>query len=158
MKKPKGKGFTIIELLVVIAVIALLASIILINVNYIRAQSADSKTKAQMSAMRAASANYYDSHDNNYGPDNNSADCAAGSTGMAQDVDSGFMSLVLASNYTDSIPPTCTTDGTVTDPATKWSAYKQLKANTNYFCVDSAGAAKEEPDTWTPPAGGDPCP
>jgi len=154
-------GFTIIELLVVVAVIALLASIVLISVNAIRAQSSDSKTKAQLSAMRAVASNYFDGQNpNNYGPDANSADCAAGTTGMAQDDVSGFKALVAPENYSDGISPTCTTDAAITanNEATKWSAYHTLKATTNIFCVDSTGAAKEEPSTWTAPVDGEPCP
>ncbi len=156
-----SKGFTIIELLIVIAIIAVLASIVLINVNFIRAQSADSKTKAQMAALRPAAANYYDApNPNNYGSDINSADCAAGSTGMAQDTASGFKTLVAPESYSDGVAPVCTTDAAVApnNEATKWSAWHSLKATTNLFCVDSTGAAKEEPSSWTAPTNGDPCP
>ena len=153
----KTKGFTIIELLVVVAIIALLASIVLINVNSIRAQAADSKTKAQLSALRAAAESYYDANDSNYGLDTvAAADCATG--GMGLDVDSGFASLVLAESYSDMVAPTCTTDAVDgVSVATRWSAYKQLKASSNFFCVDSTGAA-EEPPTWTAPVAGEPCP
>lgn len=154
----QSKGFTIIELLVVVAIIALLASIILINVNAIRAQAADSKTKSQMSSLRAAAESYYNDNGNNYGLDTTAAmDCATG--GMAADTgDSGFPGLVAASAYSDGILPTCTTDAVDgVSVATQWSAYKQLKASTNYFCVDSKGTA-EEPPTWTAPVNGGPCP
>jgi len=151
----KSKGFTIIELLVVVAIIAVLASIVLINVNAIRNKASDAKTKAQMSALRAAAATYYDSNSNNYGPATAAAaNCTTG--GMGSDTASGFASLVAGASYSDAVAPTCTTDATISNVATRWSASHTLKASANHFCVDSTGAAKEQ--AAAAPAAGAPCP
>lgn len=62
----KQKGFTLIELLVVIAVIALLASIILVTVNWVRAKARDGRRKADLHQIQLALGMYYD--DNNQYP------------------------------------------------------------------------------------------
>src|SRR3989344_8049235 len=108
MTKNKSRGFTIIELLVVVAIIAVLASIVLINVNAIRNKASDAKTKAQMSALRAAAATYYDSNSNNYGTGTAAGvDCDVSATGSMAWIDStntsGFPSLVAAGAYSDGI-------------------------------------------------------
>jgi len=151
-------GFTIIELLVVVAIIAVLASIVLINVNAIRAKAADAKTEAQMAALRPAAATYYDSNANNYGPATAAAaNCTTG--GMGLDTASGFANLVLAASYSNAVAPTCSTDSTVANVATRWSAWHTLQATAGTaFCVDSTGQGKVEPSGWTPPTTGASCP
>ena len=169
LKKNKNKlltGFTIIELLVVVAIIAVLASIVLINVNAIRNKATDAKTKAQMSSLRSAAATYYDPpNPNNYGAGTAAGgDCDVSASGSMAWTDptntSGFAGLIAVSAYSDTIAPTCTTDATAVPVkvATKWSACKTLKETGKWFCVDSTGAAKVESSTCLTLTAGAPCP
>lgn len=50
----KRCGFTLIELLVVIAIIGLLASIVMINLNSVRAKARDAKRKVEFEQLRNA--------------------------------------------------------------------------------------------------------
>lgn len=58
-EKIKNKAFTIIELLVVIAIIAVLAAIVLVNVNSFRAKDRDARRKADMVQMQKALLAYF---------------------------------------------------------------------------------------------------
>lgn len=58
--KQKTPGFTLIELLVVISVIGLLASVILIALNGVRAKARDAKRKADLRQISTALEFYYD--------------------------------------------------------------------------------------------------
>lgn len=70
------KGFTLIELLVVIAIIGLLASIVLINLNKVRAKARDGKRLSDMNAIIKALEMYYD--DNEIWPARTADGCCDG--------------------------------------------------------------------------------
>ncbi len=57
----KSKGFTIVELLVVIAIIAVLASIVLVNVTQYINRGRDAAIRGNMSTILVNSAVFYDS-------------------------------------------------------------------------------------------------
>ena len=58
----KQKGFTLIELLVVIAIIGILATIVLVSVNSVRAKARDSRRKADLRQIKIGLEMYYDEH------------------------------------------------------------------------------------------------
>lgn len=66
MKMKDNKAFTIIELLVVIAVVAVLASIVLVNVSSIKSKARDATIKADMTSFFKLALDYYEQH-GNYG-------------------------------------------------------------------------------------------
>lgn len=60
----KNRGFTLIELLVVIAVIGVLATIVMVSVNDLRARARDDRRAADMKAIRDALSMYQVQHMN----------------------------------------------------------------------------------------------
>lgn len=147
------RGFTLIELLVVIAIIGILASIILASLNSARQKGISSKISAQLANFRSAAESYYSDH-SNYGSDNTAGNnvCSVGASDT-----SGLYNLEQASNYPDGVAPTCTTNAGVSSAASQWSVYHVL-ADGSFYCVDSTGASRNEPSSWTAPTAGAACP
>jgi len=120
----KKRGFTLIELLVVIAIIGILATIVLVSLNNARNKAKDAAVKADLSSLRAVAELYAQDHNNSYNNFSTSNEAGRISTAIGN---LGY-SVVWGKNVADS-----------------WVACAQLKAPTptTYFCVDSAGNAKE---------------
>lgn len=119
------KGFTIIELLVVIAIIAVLASIVLVNVTQYIAKGKDAAIKGNMGTILTNAAIYYDGQSpSTYVGFITGTSCNAGST-------------------TFTAPRVAITNagGTVTCPgstATAWCTTTTLNQG-GTWCVDSTG-------------------
>ncbi len=58
----RRKGFTLIELLVVIAILGILASMVLVALSSSRGKAQSAKIKAELSQIRNAAEDWYDSH------------------------------------------------------------------------------------------------
>ena len=131
----KGRGFTLIELLVVVTIISLLTSIVLVSLNSARTKGADSAIKTNLNNARPQAELYHANNTDSYGtsgyPNTGTGICSSAvlpaGTGIYQ---------MLSAADAQSANVDC---DSIT---TAWAAQAQLIASTNFYCVDSAGAAK----------------
>jgi len=133
----KQKGFTIIELIVVIAIIAVLASIVLVNVTQYINKGKDSAIKGNLATLSTNAAVYYD-------------DTAKGNgdyTGFTADTATGCASPIATAITTAGGTLVCA-ETTTTGAA--WCGCSQEKVDTaKYYCVDSTGTKIENTTACT---------
>jgi prepilin-type N-terminal cleavage/methylation domain-containing protein len=114
----KTKGFTIIELIVVIAIIAVLASIVLVNVTSYINKSRDSSIKANLATILVNATDYFYKNSN-------------------------YTSFETSSGYT--VPAAMLTNSPISSTptyvgiATAFCVKATLKDGTTVYCVDSTG-------------------
>lgn len=115
MKSTLKRGFTLIELLVVIAIIGILASVVLASLNSARDKGTDAANKSNLNNMRAQAEILYD--------------------------DNGDYDGVCALEGVTAAGAACNEAGD--DSA--WAASVTLlsPSPTEYYCVDSTGAASQ---------------
>ena len=119
----KKQGFTLIELLVVIAIIGILASVVLASLNSARDKGANASAKASLTNARAQAELYYDNNSSSY-------------SGVCTNATTGIQDMINAATNATGNTADCD------DSQTAWAAEVQLKGTpTQYFCVDSTGAA-----------------
>jgi prepilin-type N-terminal cleavage/methylation domain-containing protein len=136
MKKNKHEGFTLIELLVVIAIIGILSAIVLADLSTARQKGGDAKVQEQLSNIRNAAEIYFSSNGNSYG---SATDCT---TGVFADSISGMANLVATSSYPSATTVLCVAS------TTTYAVTASLSSSTAaWWCVDSTGASKQEPDS-----------
>lgn len=153
-----AKGFTIIELLVVIAIIAVLASIVLVNVTQYIVKGRDAGAQGNLATMLTNGAVFYDTNSTFTGFISNSAvtttgtiaagtlaNCAlGGNTGFINPCQA-LVTSTAANGY--AITYACS-DGTAAKACgatgvSNWCAGITLKGTgTPTFCVDSNGSKK----------------
>jgi prepilin-type N-terminal cleavage/methylation domain-containing protein len=127
ISKSNTRGFTLIELLVVIAIIGILASVVLASLNSARDKGEDAAIKSNLNNARAQAEMSYDDNARSY-----DVVCSNTSTQDPQ----GILDLITAATAAGGGAAAADCD----DSATAWAAEKQL-SNTEYYCVDSTGAA-----------------
>lgn len=147
------KAFTLIELLVVITIIAILASIVVVNLNTARGRGQDTAVKEQMSQLRAAGALYYDT---NYGytlaavttaVPNSACITAGGLAGASIPAGSFFAdsdairSFVNINRNAGDIPECSWGTGALSSQS--WVITAKMRIGGKFFCVDSIGSANE---------------
>jgi prepilin-type N-terminal cleavage/methylation domain-containing protein len=148
------KGFTLIELLVVIAIIGILSAIVIVNLNSARNKSQDTAIKAQSAQLKNTAAVYYD--DNNYGY--SASAVASIIAGACPTANSGSFAgtfftssealKALAGVKKNSGYDAYCSIGSSAIGAQSWALTARLRNPSAagavvYWCVDSAGTAKE---------------
>ncbi len=153
----KNKGFTLIELLVVIAIIGILASVVLASLSSARNKGKDAAVRSQLASMRAQAEIFYATAESYVGICSGDIANAPGAFGGA----GGLLTAVSASvGVPNTLNITNTTAGNATTSpysvtchsiVDAWAAEAPLvsvtavaPATVKMYCVDSAGASKEE--------------
>ena len=124
-------GFTLIELLVVIAIIGILASVVLASLNSARDRGSNAAVKADLHGIRNQAELVYDI--------TKSYDTVCGN----QNVITAINHALLVGGDAGTVATRCN------DSATAWAANVMLKTpedSNSYWCVDSAGVGKAEPN------------
>lgn len=134
MTKNFKKGFTLIELLVVIAIIGILSSIVLASLSSARTKGEDAAIESSLSNMRAQAELYY-STNSNYGV--SASDCTTAATIFTSATSTGSLRNLLTGVTARGVTPACFSS------ATGWAVGAPLKTSGQYYCVDSAGTAKQ---------------
>ncbi len=125
-------GFTLIELLVVIAIIGILSTIVLGSLNSARAKSANAAVKANLNGIRNQAEVIADNNNLDY-----STVCSN------QNVINAIQAAITAGGDPGTVAQRCNSVNA------GWSANVLLKipeGSNNYWCVDSTGTVKGEPD------------
>jgi len=120
-------GFTIIELLVVIAIIAVLASIVLVNVTQYINKGKDAAIQGNMSSIMTNAAVINDNTGNYLTACTDATNAAA---------------ITAAKTAYGNATGNTADCNVVATTGTAWAACSQLKVSDAYFCVDSTGAKK----------------
>lgn len=127
-RKSFPTGFTLIELLVVIAIIGLLATIIIVNVSGVQANSRDARRTEDIDSLRKALTLY--------------ANDFQGYPASPQEGPAGNLAAVLVPNYLSAVPPDPRNDGGC-NPITAYAYCYQSDGKTYNlrYCLETNSVA-----------------
>lgn len=129
----KSRGFTLIELMVVVFIIALLASVVIVNVSSVRQKGRDAKRVSDLSTVAAALQSYY--------ADNHQYVPAAGWLDFSAAVPGG-LSVLVSGKYLSSLP---TDPKNPTQNYSYYSVAASCSSNTSYVLRTYLESAKNNP-------------
>jgi prepilin-type N-terminal cleavage/methylation domain-containing protein len=151
LKVMSKRGFTLIELLVVIAIIGILSAVVLASLNTARNKGSDAAIQSDLSTIQTEAEIYYGGTGNNsYGANVANGSCTAAGTMFATSGATSDAIMVRAISATETVNGSGT--GMVCGVcaggicgAIAYAIQSQLvNDTTKYWCVDSAGNAKQE--------------
>jgi len=126
----KNKGFTIIELIVVIAIIAVLASIVLVNVTQYINKGKNAAIKGNLSSAMVNAATYFDA-----------TPAGTGASFLETTPVTNIKNAVEAPNVGSNVS---TGDSTLATNVQQWCICAEIiPTGTTVFCVDGSGAKAE---------------
>ncbi len=130
------KGFTLIELLVVIAIIGILSSVVLASLYIGRLKAMDAAIKSDLHTIQNQMELYF-SDNNGYGPTINQTSAQTTIPGVGS-----------SAYITDAVINGALGKSSTQTTGSSWAVAIKLKADAgNWWCLDSTGSPKVEPDS-----------
>ena len=139
MYKNRSQGFTLIELLVVIAIIGILSAVVLAPLNTARSKGSDAAVQSDLKTVQTQAAIYQNTN-NSY----NTTGTAISANTLAGCTASGLFADPTVVNALTGVNSDNNAGGIVCNAASNGSTYMaagKLVSTSDWFCVDSTGAA-----------------
>ena len=137
-----NKGFTLIELLVVIAIIGILSGVVLVSVNSARLKASDVAVRSDLSTIRTAVADHYDSLTGSYNI--TAAAISGGACSALSTVGTVFENTNVQSAFVNAFTMNGGQEGycNIDDAGTSYAFAFPLKTVGSFWCIDSSGVTR----------------